>query len=93
MILANICSVNSIWSLNIRSCAFTNTWGLYWGSAVYFLIQITIHILDIEATWCHNYIIPCTTLEIMNSTYIDDKSEYYGSAVCFKELAELLSAL
>lgn len=34
-----------------------------------------------------------TTLEIMNSTYINNKSEYYGSAVCFKELAELLSAL
>jgi len=34
-----------------------------------------------------------TTLEIMNSTYVNYKSEYYGSAVCFKELAELLSAL
>ena len=79
--------VNSTWSLNIWSCTFINTWG---SNAVYFSMTLYIAAYSYYYTYprYRNYMISqyygYANLDIMNSTFINNTSKYYGSAVCYK---------
>ena len=76
---------NSLWSLNIRSCTFINTWG---GSAV--TAYISVYYRSTYYYYSYpgytNYMVSQlhATLDILNSTFINNTSKYYGSAVYFR---------